>query len=509
MTDIFIQKKDKTAAYAVEASVGETHLTSDDANLGTISERAMYGLAKVGSKRVLVGALPFSITGCGPKKGPAERGTCSGQGTIFAGSGSLFSSQGMAALKIGDKGQCVGVGLKGSSTVPVMCEVCLGKSLQKESATTQTIPSATDETKKKTFHIRLQYEDGTPVCGAKFIAESDDGKSHGSSLDDDGEATFELEANKCTVRYPQYDRSLDPVSDYGWRSIEFKLENENNEGEHDVCTAEVPAIQNPPSPTIASEPAGAAFLFDTGRSVTEAAGAASLGTKIALKGRVAFQIGDTRLYAYMPTRGANNLPNSTAFVIRSRTNRNQIYRLDRHGIEEGVLRKATIDGRGLSHDQAKTLKKKKLWHHNQKGLAKVVQVTNHELGRGARSTGRIVTLFKYGGKIVWVAGAASSLVDIYIAEDRAREVVVKVSGWTAARYAGAVGCRIGMSPGAATGAWVAGAGAIPGGIIGCGMGGLVLGGISWWAGTNVSRLVYDTVFTPLEKEEFDVVETDD
>ena len=98
-----------------------------------------------------------------------------------------------------------------------------------------------------------------------------------------------------------------------------------------------------------------------------------------------------------------------------------------------------------------------------------------------------------------------SAYDIYTAENRSREVVRQVGGWSGAIAGGWVGGKVGTAAGGAIGSLGAGAGAIPGAIIG-GVGGAVVGGMAgWWAGTNISETVYDLVFTPLEKEEWVVV----
>ena len=108
-----------------------------------------------------------------------------------------------------------------------------------------------------------------------------------------------------------------------------------------------------------------------------------------------------------------------------------------------------------------------------------------------------------------------SLVDIYKADNRIRESARQVSGWAGA-YAGgrlgsSIGARAGMSIAIAAGQAgpqittpeelltvpVFGAiGGISGGIVGC------VGG--FFFGATTAEKIYDWIFTPLEKEEWEV-----
>ena len=139
--------------------------------------------------------------------------------------------------------------------------------------------------------------------------------------------------------------------------------------------------------------------------------------------------------------------------------------------------------------------------------------TNHAVTAGSITTGKTITIFRYGGRALFVVGVGMSAYDVYKAENRSRETVRQVSGWSGAL----LGARVGAWGGTKTGAAVAGVAgqfgpqvaspeelvtvpvcAIVGGVIGC-VGG---GAIGWWSGTEVSETVYDWILTPLEKEEW-------
>ena len=146
-------------------------------------------------------------------------------------------------------------------------------------------------------------------------------------------------------------------------------------------------------------------------------------------------------------------------------------------------------------------------HHNvYNGIEKVkgLHVENHSTG-GAKALGDTITVFKYAGRAYFAVAAVAFAYEIYRAEDKAREVTRQVSGWVAASAGALYGAKAGTYVGASIGSGAAGAGAIPGSVVGGFMGGLIGGAVGWWVGTGVSEVLYDWVFTPLEKEEYHLV----
>jgi hypothetical protein len=239
MPEPFIQRKGDTQAYAVEPSnPNEHHLQTDDATLplpSNIKEQAQYGLAMVKGKRVLVGALQFSISGCSPKLG-ALKGTCSGSGFIMAGDDSLLSSRGMLALKEGDKGQCFGIANSScwpNPPVPIFCTMCIGKgkslqpslvnleqSLLSKEATAEA--GKNSDNRKNHFKIRLQFDDGSPAKEARWMAKGSGGTTDQGRLNPNGEWVVEMEDDSCKVTFPDFDQSID-TSPESKRTHAFEL----------------------------------------------------------------------------------------------------------------------------------------------------------------------------------------------------------------------------------------------------------------------------------------------
>jgi len=132
-----------------------------------------------------------------------------------------------------------------------------------------------------------------------------------------------------------------------------------------------------------------------------------------------------------------------------------------------------------------------------------------------RATGKMLTVFKQGNRICFIAGISMSAIDIYKAESRVRESVRQVGGWTAAYVGGRIGSAVGAKAGMATAIALGQAGpqittpeevvTVPVfGVIGGIVGGIV-GGIGGFVfGAKTAETVYDWVFTPLEKEEWEV-----
>jgi len=186
--------------------------------------------------------------------------------------------------------------------------------------------------------------------------------------------------------------------------------------------------------------------------------------------------------------------NTSVLFIYQKSNPRIIYRLDYSPIVKGPY--ATTAN---------------VWHHN---LSRVQQklnlsVANHEAGPGATAAGRAVTLYKWGGRALFVIGVANSAAEIYYAEDKQREIVVQIGGWSGA-WAGARvgawgGVRVGGYIGGVVTAPAGGEGAVPGAAIGGLVGGLGGGAVGFFVGSKTTRYVYDTFFYRLTKEEWLVV----
>ena len=66
-----------------------------------------------------------------------------------------------------------------------------------------------DRAQSNQFHIRLQYEDGSPAKDAEWKAAGSNGGKVSGRLDENGEATFTMEDEACTVTYAGLDPSID------------------------------------------------------------------------------------------------------------------------------------------------------------------------------------------------------------------------------------------------------------------------------------------------------------
>ena len=151
------------------------------------------------------------------------------------------------------------------------------------------------------------------------------------------------------------------------------------------------------------------------------------------------------------------------------------------------------------------------------GIAKVAhsRSLNHSSSKLIKATGRTVTIFKYGGKICFLAGIGMSAVDIYKADSRAKETVKQIGGWSGAILGGRFGASLGARGGMAAAIAIGQAGpqiaspeelvTVPVfGLIG-GVGGGIVGGVFGGVlGVKTTAVAYEWIFTPLEKEEWEV-----
>lgn len=113
---------------------------------------------------------------------------------------------------------------------------------------------------------------------------------------------------------------------------------------------------------------------------------------------------------------------------------------------------------------------KNVWHTNIDGSNGLVGIANSKTLNHMKSsqitrTGQKVTLFKYGGRVMFASAILTDGIDIYYAENRVRETTIKIAGWVGGLAGGIVGATI---------------------------------------GTSTTEMVYDWIFTPLEKEEWEI-----
>ncbi len=241
-----------------------------------------------------------------------------------------------------------------------------------------------------------------------------------------------------------------------------------------------------------------------GTVIVEGLGAGWAGATVTLKGKTAIQLNGELFYLttthqkgmYIPKRG----PTSSLYLFRP-DKVGKCLRLDYHELP------VNSNNPGA-------------WHMNVDGKSGIAKVShsrslNHATSPLITSTGKTVTVFKYGGKICFVAGVGMSFVDIYKADRHVRELVKQVGGWSGAYLGARVGSSLGAKGGMATAIAIGQAGpqvttpeelvTVPVfGFIG-GVGGGVVGGIiGGFLGTKTTETVYDWAFTPLEKEEWEV-----
>src|SRR5271169_6084949 len=135
------------------------------------------------------------------------------------------------------------------------------------------------------------------------------------------------------------------------------------------------------------------------------------------------------------------------------------------------------------------------YHWNQSGTFEQFGIANHTpagpaeavLYRGAR-------YFRYGGRVLLIAGLAQDVCSIVIAKKRWRQVARVAGGWAGS----AIGCELVGSSGAAAGTLIEpGGGTAVGGFLGCFVGGIGgYAGMSWAAG-HAYDWVEETLFEPL------------
>ena len=239
----------------------------------------------------------------------------------------------------------------------------------------------------------------------------------------------------------------------------------------------------------------------------EGVGVGWAGAVLTLNGKTAVQLNGELYYLTLDVKGLEPLskaripPNGSTTAIF----------LYREGKPQKALR---IDYHHLDAYPNKS----GVWHINTKGgIAKVENSShlNHAIKPSATSAGRVVTVFKQGGRICLIAGAAMSVIEIYRADKSVRETVRQVSGWGGAIAGGRIGAAVGSKMGMGIALAIGQTGpqiATPEelvtvpvfGAIGGVVGGVVGGAVGWMTGTTVSEKAYDWKFSPLQKEEWRV-----
>ena len=237
--------------------------------------------------------------------------------------------------------------------------------------------------------------------------------------------------------------------------------------------------------------------------VVEGLGAGWAGAKVTLNGKIAVRLNNELYYLTMTQPVGTRVPldgSTTALFLFKDGNPKRALRIDYH--------KFPLNSPDPPY-----------WHVNVDGggIARVANSSklNHTTSAKIRATGKMLTVFKQGNRICFIAGISMSAIDIYKAESRVRESVRQVGGWTAAYVGGRIGSAVGAKAGMATAIALGQAGpqittpeevvTVPVfGVIG-GIGGGIVGGIGGFVfGAKTAETVYDWVFTPLEKEEWEV-----
>ncbi|MEP3480605.1 MAG: hypothetical protein ABJZ55_15250 [Fuerstiella sp.] len=134
------------------------------------------------------------------------------------------------------------------------------------------------------------------------------------------------------------------------------------------------------------------------------------------------------------------------------------------------------------------------YHWNQKGTHGNFGIKDHQpAGRGSKIAHKSAKYFRWGGRVLVVAGAAVDIYSIAHASRPLRRATEVASAWALAW----AGCKVVGAGGAALGSAVPGPGTAAGGVAGC-----VIGGVGgYFGGEALGGEVFDwaegTIFTPL------------
>jgi hypothetical protein len=135
------------------------------------------------------------------------------------------------------------------------------------------------------------------------------------------------------------------------------------------------------------------------------------------------------------------------------------------------------------------------YHWNQKGTHAQFGIQDHTpAGRGGQALYKGAKYFRYGGRVLLVAGAAIDIYSIVVAKKRWRQVTKVAAGWAGAW----AGCKVVGAGGATVGTFIEPAGgSAVGGFLGCIVGGIGgYAGFSWAAG-EIYDEVEETFFEPV------------
>ncbi|WP_242656513.1 eCIS core domain-containing protein [Ruminiclostridium hungatei] len=97
--------------------------------------------------------------------------------------------------------------------------------------------------------------------------------------------------------------------------------------------------------------------------------------------------------------------------------------------------------------------------------------------------GTVRNVFRYGGKVLIVVGVAADVYKVYVAEDKVKAVVESAGGWAGAT-AGAAAFAAWWTPADVAGPWA---------WVAHGVGTLIAGGVGYWAGSGITRTIYELV----------------
>lgn len=248
------------------------------------------------------------------------------------------------------------------------------------------------------------------------------------------------------------------------------------------------------SPTNATDPTG--LVVQQGDSVelfgVDGVGnlvkGAAAGTEQFMRGKTAVRIAATDFYITgSPQKGMWTPAGGTTsyFFAYKKSDPTKLYRLDYDVLKQGP-NKGQVG-----------------WEHNQKGVAKILNVKNHQpAGRAAAIAGTTLKIAKHGGRALFVLGAADSAMTIYAAENRITTAVSEAGGWAGALAGAYAGAKGGAAAGAAIGVWFGGAGELPGAAIGGAIGSIGGGIFGFLGGKKATEGIVEAVFVPLLTEDW-------
>lgn len=118
-----------------------------------------------------------------------------------------------------------------------------------------------------------------------------------------------------------------------------------------------------------------------------------------------------------------------------------------------------------------------------KPVEPVVKEAAEKMASRMKWTGRVKTVFRYGGKVLIVVAVAADIYKVYVAEDKAKAVITSVGGWAGASI-GAAAFAAWWTPADVAGPWA---------WVGHGVGTLASGAIGYWIGSESMRIIYELV----------------